>query len=164
MKIFINRQKIIQCFYRNCFLLFIPVLFFNILCTKYLPEYFLKNISHIILPIEMVVRVILMALSTIMIIDIKDRTGKTGIIIYITGFVIYFISYFILINYSDTVFGKNIIVQLSGYWTAIIWLIGIGLIGKKLFVKIPYHYTLYIILSILFGIIHTYHGYILLAR
>jgi hypothetical protein len=56
-----------------------------------LPEYYLKNISHIIIPIEMVVRVILMALSTIMIIDI-------------------------------------------------------------------------IVLSILFGIIHTYHGYILLAK
>ena len=159
-----NRPKVIQYFYRNSFLLFIPVILINILFTKYLPEYYLKNISHIIIPIEMVVRVILMALSTIMIIDIKDRIGKTGVIIYITGFVIYVISYFILINYSDTVVGKNMILQLSGYWTAMIWLIGIGVIGKKLFVKIPYHYTLYIVLSILFGILHTYHGYILLAK
>ena len=159
-----NRQKNIQHFYSNCFLLFIPVIFLNILFTKYLPEYYLRNISHIIIPIEIVVRVILMALSTIMKIDIKDRTGKTGFIIYITGLVIYFISYFILINYSDTAVGGNMILQLSGYWTAMIWLIGIGLTGKKLFVKMPYHYSLYIILSILFGIIHTYHGYILLAR
>ena len=159
-----NRPKVIQYFYRNSFLLFIPVILINILFTKYLPEYYLKNISHIIIPIEMVVRVILMALSTIMIIDIKDRIGKTGVIIYITGFVIYVISYFILINYSDTVVGKNMILQLSGYWTAMIWLIGIGVIGKKLFVKIPYHYTLYIVLSILFGIVHTYHGYILLTK
>jgi hypothetical protein len=56
------------------------------------------------------------------------------------------------------------ILQLSGYWTATIWLIGIGVIGKKLFIKIPYHYTLYVILSVLFGIIHTYHGYIILAK
>jgi hypothetical protein len=136
----------------------------NILCTEYLPEYYLKSISHIIIPIEMVVRIILVALSTVMMIDIKDRIGKTGFIIYLVGLVIYFTSYFILINYSDTVVGKNIIVQLSGYWTAMIWLIGIGLTGKKLFVKIPYHYTLYIILSVLFGMIHTCHGYILLTN
>jgi hypothetical protein len=124
----------------------------------------LRNISHIIVQIEIIVRIILMALSAIMIIDIKDRVGKAGVIIYITGLIIYFVSYFVLINYSDTVIGKNMILQLSGYWTAMIWLIGIGLIGKKLFIKMPYHYVLYIVLSVLFGIIHTYHGYLLLAR
>jgi len=159
-----NRQKIIQYFSSNCFLLFIPVILLNILFTKYLPECYLKNISHIIVPIEITVRIILMALSTIMIIDVKDKVGKTGILIYITGLIIYFASYFILINCYETVVGENMILQLSGYWTAMIWLIGIGLIGKKLFVKIPYHYALYMILSVLFGIIHTYHGYILLTR
>ena len=159
-----SRKKIIQRFYSNCFLLFIPVILLNVLFTKYLPECYLKNISHIIVPIETIVRLILMALSIIMSIEIKDRTGKTGILIYITGLILYFVSYFILINYSETVVCKNMIVQLSGYWTATIWLIGIGLIGKKLFIKIPYHYVLYITLSVLFGIIHTYHGYILLAR
>jgi hypothetical protein len=129
-----------------------------------LPECYLKNISHIIVPIEIIVRITLMALSAIMIIDIKGRTGKAGAIIYITGLIIYFVSYFVLINYPDTIIGKNTILQLSGYWTATIWLIGIGLIGKQLFIKIPYHYVLYIVLSVLFGIIHTYHGYILLAR
>ena len=159
-----NRKKIIQCFYSNCFLLFIPVILLNVLFTTYLPECYLKNISHIIVPIETIVRFILIALSIIMSIEIKDRVGKTGILIYITGLMLYFVSYFILINCYKTVFCKNMIVQLSGYWTATIWLIGIGLIGKKLFIKIPYHYVLYITLSVLFGIIHTYHGYILLAR
>jgi hypothetical protein len=134
---------------------------FDITFTKYLPELYLKNIAHTIVPIEATVRTALIALSTIMKINVQDRKGKIGILIYIAGLILYFISYFLLINYADVIIGKNMILQLSGYWTAMIWLIGIGFIGNRLFFKIPYHYTLFIILSILFGITHTYYGYIL---
>jgi len=156
-----NRSKIIQYLYRNCFLLFIPVILFDIAFTKYLPELYFKNIPHIIVPIETAVRIILISLSAIMKINTQNRKGKIGVLIYITGLILYFVSYFVLINYADVVIGKNMILQLSGYWTAMIWLIGIGLIGNRSFVKVPYHYTFYIILSILFGIMHTYYGYIL---
>ena len=156
-----NRPKIIQYLYSNCFLLFIPVILFDIVFTKYLPELYLKNTSHTIVPIETTVRIALIALSAIMKINVQNRKGKIGVLIYITGLILYFISYFVLINYADVVIGKNMILQLSGYWTAMIWLIGIGFIGNRLFVKVPYHYTLFIILSILFGIVHTYYGYIL---
>lgn len=152
----------IQYLYRNCFLLFIPVILINILSIKYLPEYYLKNIPHAIVYLEIVVRIILMALSAVMIIDIKDRVGKTGVWIYAIGLAMYIVSYVVIINFPDTSIGKSMIVQLSGYWTATIWLIGIGLIGKRLFVKMPYHYSCYVVLSILFGMIHTYHGYLLM--
>ena len=156
-----NKPKIIHYLYSNCFLFFIPVILFDILFTKYLPELYLKNISHTIVPIETAVRILLIALSSIMKINIQNRKGKIGVLIYITGLFLYFVSYFVLINHADAVVGKNMILHLSGYWTAMIWLIGIGLIGNRLFVKIPYHYSLYIILSILFGMMHTYYGYIL---
>ena len=159
-----NKPKIIQYLFSNCFLLFIPVILFDIAFTKYLPEQYLKNIPHIIVPIETTVRMVLIALSTIMKINIQDKKGKSGLEIYIAGLITYFVSYFVLINYANTMIAENIILQLSGYWTAMIWLIGIGLIGNRLFVnKVPYHYAVYIILSILFGILHTYYGYILLA-
>lgn len=153
----------IQYLYCNCFLLFIPVILINVLSIKYLPEYYLKDIPHVIVYLEIVVRVILMALSAVMIMDIKDRVGKIGAWIYVIGLAMYIVSYVVIINLSDTSIGENMIVQLSGYWTATIWLIGIGLIGRRLFVKMPYHYSCYIILSILFGMIHTYHGYTLLT-
>jgi len=158
-----NKSKILQYLCSNCFLLFIPVMLFDIAFTKYLPEQYLKNIPHIIVPIETIVRLVLIALSTIMTINIQNRKGKIGFGIYITGLIFYFSSYFLLIKYADTDIGKNTILQLSGYWTAAIWLIGIGLVGNRLFVKVPYHYTVYIILSILFGILHTYYGYIIIG-
>jgi len=145
-------------------LLFIPVILFDIAFTNYLPEPYLKNISHVIVPMENMARIVLIALSTIMRINIKDKTGKIGVLIYIAGLILYVASYFILIHYTDTVIGENRILQLSGYWTAMIWLIGIGLTGNRLFVKVPYHYAFFLILSVLFGLIHTYHGYILLTN
>ena len=158
-----SRPKIIQYLYSSCFLLFIPVILFDVAFTKYLPEQYLKNIPHIVVPIEAAVRLVLIALAAVMKINVQDKKGKAGFGIYIAGLTAYFASYFVLISYADTTVGKNMILQLSGYWTATLWLIGIGLTGNRLFVKVPYHYAVYIILSMLFGILHTYYGYILFA-
>ena len=149
-------------YYKNCFLLFIPIIMFNVIFTKYLPEKYLQNISHKIVTIENIFRLILIIFSIIMKINFNKIKGKIGLFVYVIGVIIYFTSYFIIINNHNTFLGKYFIIQLSGYWSAIIWLIGIGLIGNKLLIKIPYHYSIYLILSIIFTIVHTFHGIILL--
>ena len=68
----------------NCFLLFIPILVFNILFFKKLPSHYLKNISHPIIIIETIIRVITIAFSMIMAINIQNKTGKIGLITHLT--------------------------------------------------------------------------------
>jgi len=155
-----NFLNIILKYINNCFLFFIPVLIFNILFFKKLPSHYLKDISHPIIIAETITRIITIAFSMIMAVNIQNITGKTGLIIYIIGVIIYFTSYFIEIYFSDTLFGRNIIFILAPYWTSVIWLIGIGLLGNRLFVNIPYHFTVYLIFSIIFAAIHTIHGYL----
>ena len=155
-----NFLNILLKYLYNCFLLFIPILIFNIILFQKLPSHYLKDISHPIIFIETIARIFTIAFSFIMVINIQNKIGKIGLIIYIIGIIIYFASYFIVIYFNNTLFTKNIFVILSPYWTSIIWLIGIGLIGNKLFVKMPYHFSIYIILSIVFAIIHTIHGYL----
>jgi len=144
----------------NCFLLFIPILLFNILFFKKLPPHYLKNISHPIIIMETITRIIVIAFSMIMAINIQNNQEKIGLIIYIIGVIIYFTSYFIEIYATNTLFGRNIIFILAPYWTSIIWLIGIGLVGNRLFINIPYHFSVYLILSVIFTTIHTIHGYL----
>jgi len=144
----------------NCFLFFIPILVFNVIFFKKLPSHYLKNISHPIIIMETITRIITIALSIVMAINIQNKTGKIGLMIYIIGFIIYFTSYFIEIYLPNTLFSRKIIFVLSPYWTSVIWLIGIGLIGNRLFVNIPYHSIVYIVLSIIFAAIHTIHGYL----
>ena len=95
-----------------------------------------------------------------MTIKLDDKIGKAGLIVYIIGVFIYFCSYFIVIKIPAISFHNNFIVLLSPYWTSVLWLIGIGLLGNKLFINIPYHYATYIIISIVFAVIHSIHGYI----
>jgi len=144
----------------NCFLLFIPILVFNILFFKKLPSHYLKNISHPIIIMESITRIITIALSIIMAINTQNKTGKIGLMIYIIGTIIYFTSYFIEIYFPNTLFSRKIIFILAPYWTSVIWLIGIGLVGNRLFINVPYHFTVYLVLSIIFATIHTIHGYL----
>ena len=155
-----NFINIIFKYINNCFLFFVPILIFNILFFKKLPTHYLKNISHPIITAETITRIITIVFSTIMAINIQNKIEKTGIIIYIIGIIIYFTSYFIEIYAPDTLFGKKIIFILAPYWTSIIWLIGIGLVGNNLFINIPYHFTVYLMLSAVFATIHTIHGYL----
>ena len=126
-----NFLNIILKYINNCFLFFIPILLFNILFFKKLPAHYLKNISHPIIIMETIIRIIVIAFSMIMAIDIQNRIEKTGIMIYIIGIIIYFKSYFIEIYANNTLFGRNIIFILAPYWTSIIWLIGIGLYPSR---------------------------------
>jgi len=155
-----NFLNIILKYINNCFLFFIPILLFNILFFKKLPSHYLKNISHKIIIWETITRIITMAFSMIMAISIQNKIEKTGLVIYIIGIIIYFTSYFIEIYAPDTLFGRKIIFILAPYWTSVIWLTGIGLVGNSLFINIPYHFTVYLILSITFAAIHTIHGYL----
>jgi len=151
---FVNNYK------NNCFWFFIPVIIFNIILTKYLPEHYLKNIKHPIVTLETIARIITILFSVIMEINPYNKMGKIGLIVYIIGVLIYFCSYFIVIKIPVTSFNNNIIVLLAPYWTSVLWLIGIGLIGNTLFLNLPYHYIIYILISILFAILHSIHGYI----
>jgi transcriptional regulator with XRE-family HTH domain len=69
-------------------------------------------------------------------------------------------TYFIVIKIPAISLHNSLIVLLAPHWTSVLWLIGIGLLGNQLFINIPYHYTEYIIISIIFAIIHSIHGYI----
>jgi len=155
-----NFLNIIIKYISNCFLLFIPILLFNILFFKKLPPHYLKNISHPIIIMETITRIIVIAFSMIMVMNIQNKIENIGLIIYVIGIIIYFTSYFIEIYAANSLFGRNIIFILAPYWTSIIWLIGIGLVGNRLFINIPYHFTVYLILSVIFTTIHTIHGYL----
>ncbi|WP_461254960.1 hypothetical protein [Treponema sp. R80B11-R83G3] len=148
----------------NCFWFFIPIIIFNLIFTKYLPKHYLKNIKHPIVTLETIARIITITFSIIMEINHDNKMGKIGVIAYIIGVLIYFCSYFIVIKLPITSFNNNIAVLLAPYWTSILWLIGIGLIGNKLFVNIPYHYIIYIVISIVFTILHSIHGYICIEK
>jgi hypothetical protein len=97
--------------YKNtCFWLFIPIIIFNIIFFQKLPSFYLRKISHPIVLIETIIRIITIAFSLIMAITVDNKIGKIGLLIYIICTMIYFSSYFVAIYFSDALIGKYTIV------------------------------------------------------
>jgi hypothetical protein len=155
-----NMLDFIMHYKNNCFWFFMPLIIFNIVVTKYLPAFYLKNIHHPIVMFETVVRIITILFSLIMMMNVNSNIGKLGFMIYIVGLLIYVCSYFIVIKIPASSFNNNLIVLLAPYWTSFLWLVGIGLLGNKLFINVPYHYVIYIAISFVFAVIHSVHGYL----
>ena len=77
---------------KTCFWLFVPIIIFNVIFFQKLPSFYLKNISHPIVLIETIARIITIAFSLVMAITLDN---KIGLLIYIICTLIYFSSNFI---------------------------------------------------------------------
>lgn len=132
----------------DIFVLVIPILLWNILFTASLPrafsmEFFWKNIPPIIGTTENILRIIVFFLPLLMPLTIKTTGQKIGLAIYLAGLTTYFLSWIMQIYYPDSTWSRSLFGFLAPAYTTMIWFIGIGLIGNKLFINIPYHPIIY---------------------
>ena len=153
----------------NCFILVIPIFLWNILFAASLPrgysmEFFWKDIPPIIGTTENVLRIIVFFLPLLMPLTIKTTGQKIGLGIYLVGLAIYFLSWIMQIYYPASTWSSSLFGFLAPAYTTIIWFIGIGLVGNKLFIKIPYKPIIYIALSAAFVVVHTGHAFIVYKR
>jgi hypothetical protein len=127
-------------------------------------EFFWKDIPPIIGITENVLRVMVFFLPLLMPLTVETGSQKIGLGIYIAGLVIYFLSWLLQIYYPDSAWSKSAFGFLAPAYTTMIWLVGIGLIGTRLFVKVPYRPTVYILISTAFVVVHTMHAYLVYTR
>ena len=153
----------------NCFILVIPIFLWNILFAASLPrgysmEFFWEDIPPIIGITENVLRIVVFFLPLLMPLTIKSTGQKIGLGIYLVGLAIYFLSWIMQIYYPDSTWSGSLLGFLAPAYTTIIWFIGIGFIGNKLFIKIPYKPIIYMAISAVFVFVHTTHAYIVYMR
>ncbi len=148
----------------NCFLLLIPVFVLNIVFINSLPQSYSANIQNTTNTLQSVFRIIIFILPLIMSISIEMKLQKFGLVLYIVGIVLYFISWIMQTHYPDSIWSQSVFGFLAPAYTPILWLVGIGLIGKVFFVRIPSFPIIYITLSLMFVLFHTLHIYGLCRR
>ncbi len=90
--------------------------------------------------------------------SVSEPHQKLGLMLYILGVCLYFGSWIAQIYFPKSAWSKSIWGYTAPAYTTIIWFTGIGLIGSSLFLRIPYHYSVYLIISLLFVIVHTSHA------
>jgi len=154
---------------QNCFLLLLPILLWNVIFMKVLPVQFQKatfwhNIPKYIKFPENILRIVVFVFPLLMKFSIAEPHQRLGFMLYILGYAYIFLSWVAQIYFPQSAWSKSCWGFGAPAYTTIIWFIGIGLIGSSLFIKIPYHYSVYLILSALFVIFHSAHVYIVYSR
>jgi hypothetical protein len=149
----------------NCFLLLLPVLLWNIAFTSKLPKGYTSkeiwdNVPFWLNTTENILRAIVFLLPLLLTFSLQAKTQKIGFGLYLVGLLIYFASWLMQIISPNSNWSTSCIGFMAPAFTTVIWFIGIGLIGQQSFVNIPRISTIYVILSIAFVIVHTYHSYL----
>jgi len=158
-------NSIISTVLSNGLWLITPIMLWNMAYTNKLPKPFNtveydQGIPNSILFSENILRMILFSLPVLMSLRLNSIEQKTGILIYLIGVLIYFTSWFILVNYPENGWSTSLIGFIAPAYTPLIWLIGIGLIGSDLSIYNIYKPWIYFFLSTLFTIIHSYHAFL----
>ena len=117
-------------YFLNCFAITIPILIWNILFTDKLPkttkpEILIQNISPLIIYAENIIRIIVFTMMAFMPIQISKPIQRKGLLLFILGTIIYFISWLVLIYYPDSLWSKSPLGVLSPAYTPAFWLVGI---------------------------------------
>lgn len=161
-------EKVIkQVVFNGGLLILIPNIF-NILFYKYLPEafsieVFTKNIPNYVLILENIGRICIFGLPFLFKYNLKD--SKTGILLYSIGLTIYFLSWFALIIFPNSLWSTSIIGFTAPAFTPIIWLLGCAILFKEIyFVNIKYTPIIFITVSVFFTIFHVTHTVIVYAK
>jgi hypothetical protein len=153
----------------NCFLLMVPVLIWNVLLLKRLPsqfqsDVFWKDIPWAIAYGENFSRTIVMILPLLMPLSLETFSQKTGLLIYGIGLICYFASWMALIVYPASSWSTSAIGYVAPALTPLIWLIGIGMIGARLYFDVKYERWYYYAASMFFVVTHCAHAALIHLR
>lgn len=150
----------------NCFVLTMPIILWNIVFIEKLPEpfqpeVFWSNIPTVVAYSESISRLLILILLAFIPITLSNKLQKVGFALYLIGVCLYFAAWINLIYFPKSVFSNTIAGFMAPAYTPIIWLLGIGLIGKSYYFNMPFSRWPYLILMSIFLLFHNYHTFII---
>jgi hypothetical protein len=153
----------------NCLLLILPILLWNWalagkLPQAFQPERFDQGVPGFILTGENIFRLVIFLLPVCMPLSLANPDQKFGLALYVTGTLLYFLAWMALIFSPGSNWSKSTPGFLAPAYTPLIWLIGIGMIGKSLYFPSPYQTWMYILVAIIFIGFHVSHTLIVHLR
>jgi hypothetical protein len=133
------------------------IVFMDKLPHEYQPEIFWKDIPVWLKYAENISRTLIFILALLMPLSISTLTQKRGVILYLGGTLLYFVSWLVLIYLPDSNWSNNIFGFMAPAYTPLLWLTGIGLIGSSFYFNLPYRRWFFISTAIIFLVFHNFH-------
>lgn len=151
-----------KSYYLNCFILMLPIIIWNILLSNKLPanyqaEIFSANIPDVVTYGENIFRLFIFVISFLMPLQLRTKRQKVGFSIYLTGLLLYMLSWVLLILFSKSIWSNSLLGFSAPAYTPLVWLLGISLIGDTFNFNLPFKKWIFISASALFLAFHLTH-------
>ena len=157
--------------FKNGIWLTFPILIFsfslmNRLPAALTPALFNKGIPDVLVNCENIVRILVFAMPAFFSIGTSSKTQKLGLILYLAGITLYYLSYGALIIFPDSAWSTSMIGFVATAYTNLFWMTGLGLLGEKFYfpARLRYRPIFYIVPVVIFLIIHIMHSVIVYQR
>ena len=153
----------------NCGLLLVPAILWNLLLTERLPPEFSMAEFWREIPVplalaENILRVAVFALPFFMPLDLSAPGRRRALWIYAVGTLAYFASWLPLIFFPSSAWSTSAWGFIAPAYTPFFWLLGIALLGRRLFWGAFYRWWMYLVLSLGFLATHISHTALVYAR
>jgi hypothetical protein len=153
----------------SCGLLTIPILVWNMAFAGFLPpalgsQEFSRDIPLMVTYGENLLRLIVLILPFLMPLDLTTVSQQRGLKVFVAGMILYFLSWLALIIFPHSQWSLSCVGFLAPAYTPLLWLAGLGLIGRRLYWPGPYRWWMYLWLAAGFTAFHVAHTSIVYER
>ncbi len=153
----------------SCGVLTVPILVWNMVCTRFLPPALASNeFSRAIPPLvtygENTLRIVVMTLPFLMPLEVATAGQRRGLRLFAAGTLLYVLAWVPLMIAPESPWSTSWLGFVAPAYTPLVWLTGLGLIGRRLYVPSPYRRWMYVAMACGFVAFHVTHTSIVYAR
>jgi hypothetical protein len=155
-------RRIAAALARNGFLLMVPVMIWDSLLTAALPAAYGNNNEWQagnpgLATAENLFRWLVVLLPILMPLGLASRRQRAGLAFWTVGTLTYFASWVAVIAWPESAWSLSAFGFLAPAYLAFPWLVGIGMMSERLYIRSPYRWWQYVVLSAAFTVFHTGH-------
>ncbi|HRC87494.1 MAG TPA: hypothetical protein PK413_17995 [Thermoanaerobaculia bacterium] len=152
----------VQHYAFSCGLLLVPASLWNLALTRRLPPAFSqagteREIPALLVFAENALRFGVFALPFFMPLEVSAPASRRALLLYAVGTLVYFASWLPLIGFPASSWSRSALGFLAPAYTPFLWLLGIALLGQKLFWSAAYRWWMYLVLALAFLAAHITH-------
>ena len=153
----------------SCGVLTVPIVVWNLALTRFLPpalasHEFSRDIPALVTYGENTLRVVVMVLPFLMPLEVATVGQRRGVLLFVVGTIVYFLSWVPLMIVPQTPWSTSWLGFVAPAYTPLVWLVGLGLIGRRFYLPSPFRWWMYVGLACGFVALHVTHTSIVYAR
>ena len=153
----------------SCGVLLLPALVWNAALADRLPPVysmseFWRDIPAVLGALENLSRILVFALPFFMPLELSMAVQRRGLLLFALGTLVYFGSWLAVMASPSSSWSTSALGFMAPAYTPALWLLGLAMIGRRLFWGHRYRWWMYILISALFLAAHIAHAALVYGR